>query len=48
MMPWVNVDKLRLTSDADTNKKIVVTTLHSRFPVLDAKAMLSVCWQPKT
>ena len=37
MVPWVNVDKLRLTSDADTNKEIIVTTLHSRFPVLDAK-----------
>lgn len=37
MVPWVNVDKLRLTSDADTNKKIVIRTQHSRFPVLDGK-----------
>ncbi|MGB5511141.1 MAG: hemolysin family protein [Woeseiaceae bacterium] len=37
MVPWVNVDKLRLTADAETNKETVVTTLHSRFPVLDAK-----------
>ena len=37
MVPWVNVDKLRLTSDADTNKEIVIRTQHSRFPILDGK-----------
>jgi len=37
MVPWVNVDKLRLTSDADANKEIVIRTQHSRFPVLDGK-----------
>ncbi|MBT8103392.1 MAG: hemolysin family protein [Gammaproteobacteria bacterium] len=37
MVPWVNVDKLRLTSDVHTNKEIVVKTQHSRFPVLDSK-----------
>ncbi|MGB5255891.1 MAG: hemolysin family protein, partial [Woeseiaceae bacterium] len=37
MVPWSNVDKLRLTSDSDTNKEIVVRTQRSRFPVLDGK-----------
>lgn len=37
MIPWVSVDKLRTTSDADTNKEIVIRTQRSRFPVLDGK-----------
>jgi magnesium and cobalt transporter len=37
MVPWVNVDKLRLANTAEANKEIVVSTLHSRFPVLDEK-----------
>jgi CBS domain containing-hemolysin-like protein len=37
MVPWVRVDKLSLSADPDVNKTTVVTTLHSRFPVLDEK-----------
>lgn len=37
MVPWVSVDKLRLTSDPDINKEIVIRTQRSRFPVLDGK-----------
>ena len=37
MVPWVNVDKLRLANTAEANKEIVASTLHSRFPVLDEK-----------
>ena len=37
MLPWVQVDKLQLTASVEDNKKTVITTLHSRFPVLDAK-----------
>ncbi len=37
MLPWIQVDKLQLTASVDDNKKTVVATLHSRFPVLDKK-----------
>ena len=37
MLPWVQVDKLQLQASAAENKATIVTTMHSRFPVLDKK-----------
>ena len=37
MVPWVSVDKLHINATADENKATVLKTLHSRFPVEDAK-----------
>ncbi len=37
MVPWVQVDKLQLAASAEANRKVVVSTLHSRFPVVDDK-----------
>lgn len=37
MVPWVDVDKLRLSSSPEDIAATVLATLHSRFPVLDAK-----------
>lgn len=37
MVPWVSVDKLRLTNSHERNQAMVLQTLHSRFPVLDAR-----------
>ena len=36
MVPWTQVDKLRLDSPAEKNEATLVETLHSRYPVLDA------------
>ena len=36
MVPWLDVDKLRLTLSPKENEAIMLETLHSRFPVLDA------------
>ena len=36
MVPWLDVDKLRLTLSSEENEAIMLETLHSRFPVLDA------------
>lgn len=37
MLPWVQVDKLQLQASADANRQVIVSTLHSRFPVVDEK-----------
>lgn len=37
MLPWARVDKLQLAASADENKRVITSTLHSRFPVLDEK-----------
>ena len=37
MLPWVQVDKLQLAAGAAENKETIVSTMHSRFPVLDEK-----------
>lgn len=36
MVPWVDVAKLRLTNSNDENQAVMLHTLHSRFPLLDA------------
>ncbi len=35
MVPWTNVDKLRLDDSRERNESILAKTLHSRYPVLD-------------
>ncbi len=36
MVPWIDVDKLRLSSTPEELESTVLETLHSRFPVLDS------------
>ena len=35
MVPWVSVDKLRISGTREHNQAIILKTLHSRFPVLN-------------
>ena len=35
MVPWLSVDKLRLSGTKEKNQEVVLKSLHSRFPVLD-------------
>ena len=37
MVPWSNVDKMRIGASPETNKAILLETLHSRYPMLDAE-----------
>jgi CBS domain containing-hemolysin-like protein len=37
MVPWVDVDHLNLSNSSEINNQIILSTMHSRFPVLDAE-----------